>query len=125
MVGLRATLHAADTASRPKAAEQLGWCYSVAVATLEISICELRNADGVISELASTGATGRVTSGGRLVGWLVPATPSEQRAEELHVQGRLRYGRPGGLAGQRPLPHRTNVEPLTHALDEQRRTEDR
>jgi len=34
LIGLRATLHAADTAHRPKAAEQLAWCYSVAASTL-------------------------------------------------------------------------------------------
>src|SRR5262249_43876209 len=34
LIGLRATLHAADVASRPKATEQLGWCYSVAAAPL-------------------------------------------------------------------------------------------
>jgi hypothetical protein len=34
LVGLRATLHAADATTRPKAAEQLAWCYSVAGATL-------------------------------------------------------------------------------------------
>jgi len=34
LIGLRATLHAADAATRPKAAEQLAWCYSVAANTL-------------------------------------------------------------------------------------------
>ncbi|MDQ2884023.1 MAG: helix-turn-helix domain-containing protein [Actinomycetota bacterium] len=34
LIGLRATLHAADTTTRPRAAEQLAWCYSVAGATL-------------------------------------------------------------------------------------------
>jgi transcriptional regulator with XRE-family HTH domain len=34
LIGLRATLHAADAANRPKAAEQLAWCYSVAASTL-------------------------------------------------------------------------------------------
>ncbi len=34
LIGLRATLHAADAANRPKAIEQLAWCYSVAAATL-------------------------------------------------------------------------------------------
>jgi len=34
LIGLRATLHAADATTRPKAAEQLAWCYSVAGATL-------------------------------------------------------------------------------------------
>jgi len=90
----------------------------------EVRIRELRNAGSVISELANVGAIGRVTSGGRLVGWLVPATPSEQRAEELHAQGRLRLGRLGGLAGHRPLPRRVNTVPLSDTLDEQRRADD-
>jgi transcriptional regulator with XRE-family HTH domain len=34
LIGLRATLHAADATNRPKAAEQLAWCYSVAANTL-------------------------------------------------------------------------------------------
>ncbi|MGH3974710.1 MAG: helix-turn-helix domain-containing protein, partial [Pseudonocardiaceae bacterium] len=34
LIGLRATLHAADTTTRPKAAEQLAWGYSVAASTL-------------------------------------------------------------------------------------------
>ncbi|MGH3693999.1 MAG: helix-turn-helix domain-containing protein [Pseudonocardiaceae bacterium] len=34
LLGLRATLHAADVTSRPRVAEQLAWCYSVAGATL-------------------------------------------------------------------------------------------
>jgi transcriptional regulator with XRE-family HTH domain len=34
LIGLRAMLHAADATTRPKAAEQLAWCYSVAAATL-------------------------------------------------------------------------------------------
>ncbi|MGH3824429.1 MAG: hypothetical protein ACRDRA_16595 [Pseudonocardiaceae bacterium] len=91
----------------------------------EVSIRELRNAGSVISELTRAGAIGRVTSGGRLVGWLVPARPSEQRAEELYVQGRLRYGRPDGLAGHRPLPRRVDTAPLSHTLDELRRAEGR
>ena len=91
----------------------------------EIGIRELRNAGSVISELAKSGAIGRVTSGGRLVGWLVPATPAEQQAEELHAQGRLRRGRPGGLAGHRPLPRRTDVQPLSTTLEAQRQSDDR
>ena len=91
----------------------------------EVRIRELRNAGSVISELASTGAIGRVTSDGHLVGWLVPATPSERRAEELHTQGRLRYGRVGGLAGRRPLPRRVDTAPLSQTLDAQRSADDR
>jgi transcriptional regulator with XRE-family HTH domain len=34
LIGLRATLHAADVASRPKVAEQLAWCYSAAASVL-------------------------------------------------------------------------------------------
>ncbi|MEO7196820.1 MAG: helix-turn-helix domain-containing protein [Pseudonocardiaceae bacterium] len=34
LIGVRTTLHAADATTRPKATEQLAWCYSVAAATL-------------------------------------------------------------------------------------------
>jgi len=40
----------------------------------EIAIRELGNAGKVIAQLTVAGEVGRVTSGGRLVGWLVPAT---------------------------------------------------
>jgi len=53
----------------------------------EIGIRELRNAGKVVADLAGAGAVGRVTSSGRLVGWLVPATPPEQRADELEARG--------------------------------------
>ncbi|MGH3775193.1 MAG: hypothetical protein ACRDRR_05555 [Pseudonocardiaceae bacterium] len=35
----------------------------------EVGIRELRNAGKVVADLAGAGAVGRVTSGGRLVGW--------------------------------------------------------
>ncbi len=91
----------------------------------EVRIRELRNAGQVVTELAGAGAIGRVTSGGRLVGWLIPATSDEQRAEELVAQGKLRPGRPGGLAGRRPLSPRSDMPPLSRALDDLRREEDR
>lgn len=91
----------------------------------EIGIRELRNAGKVVAELAAAGAVGRVTSGGRLVGWLVPASPDEQRLEELAAQGRLKPGRRGGLAGRRPLPRRSDVPPLSETLHELRNAEDR
>jgi len=91
----------------------------------EVGIRELRNAGKVVAELAGAGAIGRVTSGGRLVGWLIPATSDEQRAEELVAQGKLRLGRSGGLTGRRPLPPRTDMQPLSRALDDLRREEDR
>jgi antitoxin (DNA-binding transcriptional repressor) of toxin-antitoxin stability system len=90
----------------------------------EVGIRELRNAGRVISELAEAGAVGRVTSGGRLVGWLVPASTAEQRAEELAAHGRLRRAvRPGGLAGRRPLPKRPEVPALSETLERMRREE--
>jgi hypothetical protein len=67
----------------------------------------------------------RRPSGGRLVGWLIPATSDERRTEELIAQGKLRLGSPGGLTGRRPLPPRTGMPPLSRALDELRREEDR
>jgi len=90
----------------------------------EIGIRELRNAGRVVAELAGAGAVGRVTSGGRLVGWLVPATPAERRADELEAVGRLRRGRSGGLTGRRPLPRRVDAPALSATL-EQLRQEDR
>ncbi|OLT08318.1 hypothetical protein BJF90_12490 [Pseudonocardia sp. CNS-004] len=91
----------------------------------EVGIRELRNAGKVVAELAAAGAVGRVTSGGRLVGWLVPASPDEQRVEELASQGRLKRGRRGGLAGRRPLPGRSDVPPLSQALQDLRNAESR
>ncbi|MDQ2709571.1 MAG: type II toxin-antitoxin system prevent-host-death family antitoxin [Actinomycetota bacterium] len=83
----------------------------------EIAIRELRNAGKVLAELADTGAVGKVTSGGRLVGWLVPASPEERRMEELIAEGVLiRAERPGGLAGRRPLPPRTDGRSLSETL---------
>jgi antitoxin (DNA-binding transcriptional repressor) of toxin-antitoxin stability system len=91
----------------------------------EIGIRELRNAGKVVAELAAAGAVGRVTSGGRLVGWLVPASADEQRVEELASQGRLKPGRRGGLAGRRPLRRRSDVPPLSKVLEDLRDAEDR
>lgn len=68
----------------------------------EVGIRELRNAGRVLAELVAAGAVGRVTSGGRLVGGLVPATPDELRAQELVAQGKLRPGPPAAsTAGSR------------------------
>lgn len=91
----------------------------------EVGIRELRNAGAVVAALAEAGAVGRVTSGGRLVGWLVPATVEEQRVEELAATGRLRGARPGGLAGRRSLPRRTDTEPLSQSLERLRNEDDR
>lgn len=79
----------------------------------------------MVTELAGAGAVGRVTSGGRLVGWLVPATPAERRADELEARGRLRRSRSGGLAGRRPLPRRTDVPALSATLEQLRCEEER
>jgi len=87
----------------------------------EIAIRELRNAGKVIAELAAAGAVGRVTSGGRLVGWLVPATSAQQRVEELTAQGRLRPAeKRGGLAGRGPRPRRAHLPPLSETLEHMR-----
>jgi antitoxin (DNA-binding transcriptional repressor) of toxin-antitoxin stability system len=92
----------------------------------EVAIRELRNAGKVLAELVAAGAVGRVTSGGRLVGWLVPANEDERRAEELVARGRLtRPLRAGGLSGRRPLPARSDVRPLSETLHELRDAEDR
>lgn len=91
----------------------------------EIGIRELRNAGKIVADLAGAGAIGRVTSGGRLVGWLVPATLAEQRADELESQGKLRRDRSAGLAGRRLLPRRTDTPPLSATLERLRGEEDR
>lgn len=87
----------------------------------EIAIRELRNAGKVMAELAAAGAVGRVTSGGRLVGWLVPASEADRRADQLVAEGRLRPAdRPGGLAGRRPLPRRIGVPSMSDTLEQMR-----
>lgn len=92
----------------------------------EVGIRELRNAGKVMAELVAAGAIGRVTSGGHLVGWLIPATDDEQRAEDLIANGRLsRPVRASGRTGQRPLPARSDVPPLTDTLLALRDAEDR
>lgn len=92
----------------------------------EVGIRELRNAGKVLAELAAAGQTGRVTSGGNLVGWLVPASDEERRAEGLVAVGVLiAPRRPGGLAGRRPLPRRTDARPLSEALEQLRDADDR
>lgn len=92
----------------------------------EVGIRELRNAGKVMADLVAAGAIGRVTSGGRLVGWLIPVSDDEQRAEDLVARGRLsRPVRPGNLTGRRPLPARADVPPLSHTLLELRDAEDR
>lgn len=92
----------------------------------EVGIRELRNAGKVMAELTAAGEVGRVTSGGRLVGWLVPAGEDDQRAEELAVRGRLSLPvRSGGLAGRTPRPRRSDVPPLSETLRDIREAEDR
>jgi hypothetical protein len=92
----------------------------------EVAIRELRNAGKVVAELAAAGAVGRVTSGGRLVGWLLPASSEEELVEELTARGRLvPAARPGGLAGRRPLPRRSDVPPLGETLERMRAEEGR
>lgn len=92
----------------------------------EVGIRELRNAGRVLTELVAAGAVGRVTSGGRLVGWLIPVNDDEQRAEDLVARGRLRRpARADGLTGRRPLPARSDAPPLSDTLLELRDAEDR
>ncbi|WP_156935120.1 hypothetical protein [Pseudonocardia spinosispora] len=87
----------------------------------EVTVRELRNAGKVIAELAAAGAVGKVTSGGRLVGWLVPATSAGQRIEELTARGLVHPPeRSGGLAGRQPRPRRTDVPLLSETLEQVR-----
>ncbi|MGQ0574489.1 MAG: hypothetical protein ACT4RN_09820 [Pseudonocardia sp.] len=90
----------------------------------DISIRELRNAGKVMAELAAAGAVGQVTSGGRLVGWLLPVDEADRRAEQLTADGRLRpAARSGGLAGRRPLPPRAGVPSMGETLERMRSEE--
>lgn len=90
----------------------------------EVGIRELRNAGKVMAELVAAGAVGRVTSGGRLVGWLIPVTDDEQRAEDLIARGRL--SRPTrALTGRRPAAARPDLPTLSNTLLELRDAEDR
>lgn len=91
----------------------------------EVGIRDLRNAGAVIATLAEAGEIGRVTSGGRLVGWLVPVSAGDKRAEELAAAGRLRGGRTGGLSGRSPRAHRSGLAPLSRSLERQRDEDDR
>jgi hypothetical protein len=47
----------------------------------------------VVAEFSGAGAIGQVTSGGRLVGWLIPATSDKRHAEEIVAQGKLKLVR--------------------------------
>ncbi len=91
----------------------------------EVSVRELRNPGPAVRELVESGETARVTSGGELVAWLVPASPEERRREELIEQGKLRPGRPGGLAGRGPMPRQEAGRPLSEALAQMRDEETR
>lgn len=91
----------------------------------EVSIRDLRNAGRVLEELAKAGETGRVTSGGKLVGWVVPASLEQRRREELIALGKLRPGKPGGLAGRKPLARRTDMPSLSETLREMQDEETR
>ncbi len=92
----------------------------------EVGIRELRNAGKVMADLVAAGAIGRVTSGGRLVGWLIPVSDDEQRAEDLIARGRLsRPTRAGRLTGHRPSAARSDLPPLSETLLELRDAEDR
>jgi antitoxin (DNA-binding transcriptional repressor) of toxin-antitoxin stability system len=57
-----------------------------------------------------------VTSNGLPVAWLVPLTPGERRRAELIAAGRLRPGRPQGLAGWVPLPPAEGEPTLSELL---------
>lgn len=86
----------------------------------EIGVRELRRPDKVVAALAESGAVGRITSEGRLVGWLMPPSEEDKRLEELTAAGRLRGARARGLAGRRPLPRRDGAAPLGQSLEQLR-----
>lgn len=86
---------------------------------------DLRNPGSAVRELTELGETARITNNGKLVAWLVPATTEEQRRDQLIDEGRLRPGRPGGLAGREPMPRQEAGESLSDSLAEMRAAEDR
>lgn len=88
--------------------------------TREVAIRELRNAGRVIETLADAGKVGKVTSGGRVVGWLVPVDPVQRRVDELVAQGRLSDPPTGSLSDIEPLPARKDVPPLSETLRQMR-----
>lgn len=64
-----------------------------------------------------------VTNNGLPVAWLVPLTPGEQRRAALIASGRLRPGRPRGLAEWTPLPPVEEGPTLSELLLEMRNQE--
>lgn len=64
-----------------------------------------------------------VTSNGLPVAWLVPLTPGERRRAEMIAEGRLRPGRPRGLADWSPLPQVDDGPTLSELLLEMREQE--
>jgi prevent-host-death family protein len=61
-----------------------------------------------------------VTNNGLPVAWLVPLSASERRRAKLISTGRLRPGRPEGLAGWTPLPAVEDGPTLSDVLAEMR-----
>lgn len=59
----------------------------------EIPIRDLRNAGQVLTELSEAGSAARVTSNGKLAGWLIPASEGDKHVFDLEKKGRLRRGR--------------------------------
>ncbi|WP_267593979.1 type II toxin-antitoxin system Phd/YefM family antitoxin [Carbonactinospora thermoautotrophica] len=90
-----------------------------------VPVRDLRNPGPLLDELLASGETAQITNRGQLVAWLVPATPEERRREELVAAGRLRPGRPGGLAGRRRMPRQEAGRSLSEALQAMRAEEDR
>lgn len=64
-----------------------------------------------------------VTSNGLPVAWLVPLTPGERRRAEMVAAGRLRPGRPQGLAEWSALPAREEEPRLSDLLRQMREQE--
>jgi antitoxin (DNA-binding transcriptional repressor) of toxin-antitoxin stability system len=61
-----------------------------------------------------------VTNNGLPVAWLVPLTAGERRRAALIAAGRVRPGRPQGLAGWSPLPPTDSGPTLSELLTEMR-----
>lgn len=87
------------------------------MSAIEVPVRALRNPGKVLGELAARGEVARVTSHGKVVGWLMPATEAEQHLDVLLREGRLRRGTPAPIE---PIDVDGMERPLSELLSEAR-----
>lgn len=87
------------------------------MSAIEVPVRALRNPGKVLGELAARGEVARVTSHGKVVGWLMPATEAEQHLDDLVREGRLRRGTPAPIE---PIEVDGLERPLSELLSEAR-----